>query len=162
MIDHIYRFTVPAAYALLPTPMQSPEATAMLLATGLQESRFLLRRQLGGGPARGFWQFEMAGVLGIQQHKAMSVHLYRALEQLCYTEYNVSSSLTIVEHNDTLACVFARLLLWILPAALPPRTDPAEGWRQYISAWRPGNPKPETWDAYYMQAWELVSPLPLE
>ena len=45
----------PAA-KLLPG-MDSAKARVMLLAIGLQESRFEHRRQIGG-PARGFWQFE--------------------------------------------------------------------------------------------------------
>lgn len=48
------------ALKLLPS-MDSVRARMMLLAIGLQESRFEHRRQLGNGPARGFWQFESGG-----------------------------------------------------------------------------------------------------
>lgn len=37
--------------------MTSPQEIAMLYAIRLQEGRFLHRRQLGDGPARGLWQF---------------------------------------------------------------------------------------------------------
>ncbi|WP_440466979.1 hypothetical protein ACKI1H_27705 [Pseudomonas sp. YH-1] len=33
-----------------------PDMIAMLLAIGLQESRFTYRRQMGNGPAKFFWQ----------------------------------------------------------------------------------------------------------
>ncbi|MCV6902125.1 MAG: hypothetical protein NTT76_05400, partial [Achromobacter xylosoxidans] len=45
------------ALALLPAGMDTQAAHVMLLAIGLQESRFTHRQQIGG-PARGFWQFE--------------------------------------------------------------------------------------------------------
>ncbi len=49
----------------------TPEGRLMLLAIGLQESRFEHRRQLGNGPARGFWQFEAGGgVKGVMTHLA--------------------------------------------------------------------------------------------
>lgn len=36
----------------------SPEAEALVLATGIAESGYTCLRQLGGGPALGFWQME--------------------------------------------------------------------------------------------------------
>lgn len=42
------------ALSLLPARMDSSRARAMLLAIGLQESRFEYRRQMNNGPARGF------------------------------------------------------------------------------------------------------------
>lgn len=48
--------------------MDSTEARVMLLAIGLQESRFINRFQIvqgkpgAKGPARGFWQFEQGAV----------------------------------------------------------------------------------------------------
>ena len=70
MIDEVHRFIVPTAFALLPPTMRSDRATAMLLAIGLQESRFLHRRQFHNGPARGFWMFERGGgITGVLQHE---------------------------------------------------------------------------------------------
>jgi len=68
------------ALALLPAAMDTQAARVMLLAIGLQESRFLHRRQIGG-PARGFWQFEKGtrasrgGVWGVYLHAASRNHL---------------------------------------------------------------------------------------
>ncbi|MBN9642984.1 MAG: hypothetical protein J0I68_30950, partial [Achromobacter sp.] len=68
------------ALALLPATMDTPAARVMLLAIGLQEGRFMHRRQIGG-PARGFWQFEKGtrasrgGVWGVFLHAASRDHL---------------------------------------------------------------------------------------
>jgi hypothetical protein len=158
VITHTLRFTLPAAYALLPPVMASPEASAMLLAIGLQESRFLDRQQRQDGPARGFWQFERAGIKGVLHHRSTGGHVTSALRQLRYETIidDVRSCHALVEHNDTVAAIFARLLLWTLPKALPARDDPEQGWFQYLDAWRPGRPHYETWTPLYTQAWHVV------
>jgi len=159
LIDHLQRFTLPAAYALLPPRLASPAASALLLAIGLQESRFLYRRQLEGGPARGFWMFERGGgIVGVLTHPAVKDHLEDALIDLRYEGAigNPTYCHALVEDNDVLACVFARLLLWTLPGDLPGRDDPTGGWRQYLEAWRPGKPHRETWTAFYAEAWSRV------
>jgi hypothetical protein len=160
MIEQIARFVIPAALDLLPPAMTSPEARAMLLAIGLQESEFRLRRQSGGGPARGFWQFEKPGIRGVVTHTASRKHLATVLGELRYgAALGQTATLhAIVEHNDILACIFARLLLWTLPDPLPTPDQAARGWAQYLDAWRPGNPRPETWGAHYDQAWAYVRP----
>ena len=53
--QYIRDVVIPAALHMLPGHMDSPEARAMLLAIGLQESKLTYRRQVGG-PAHGFWQ----------------------------------------------------------------------------------------------------------
>ena len=61
----VLRTNVLPGMALLPDRMDTPEARVMMLAIGLQESRFVHRRQIKG-PARGFWQFEQGGgVIGV-------------------------------------------------------------------------------------------------
>lgn len=165
MLHILHSHIVPAAYAVLPPAMQSDRATAMLLAIALQESkcahRYQVPREPGGkpGPARGLWQFEAGGaVKGVLTHPKTQPYARSALVSLCY-----SRSLTVtqihahLEHNDVLAAVFARLNLWWLPEALPPRDGARDGWRQYLESWRPGEPHPETWDGYYTRAWTLVA-----
>src|SRR5690606_35531315 len=67
-LDVVVEQAIWPAYALLPSRMDSDRATVMLLAIGLQESRFEHRRQIKG-PARGFWQFERGGgVRGVMTH----------------------------------------------------------------------------------------------
>ena len=156
MIKLVRAYIIPAALSLLPARMDSPAARAMLVAIGLQESRFEHRRQVGG-PARGYWQFELGGgVAGVLRHDASRPHLLPALDALRYPPapdvlYNA------IADNDVLACVLARLLLFTLPYGLPGVGEPEEGWKQYMEAWRAGRPHRATWDAFYAQAWG-VSP----
>lgn len=156
MIFHVAQRILPAAYSLLPPEMGSRRAAGLLLAIGLQESRFRHRRQIDG-PARSFWQFEMAGVGGVLSHAASREHALAALKTLCYRDVSTVDVYRAIEHNDVLACVFARLLLWTLPETLPDEHDYEEGWRQYLRAWRPGKPHVETWLGSYGVGWSLVT-----
>lgn len=156
MIDHVVRFTLPAAFSLLPPAMDAQAARALLLAIALQESRCCHRRQIGG-PARGLWQFERGGgVRGVLTHHASKAHAHDAMRALQYHDVSMDTAFAAIEHNDTLAAVFARLLLWTLPEGLPSATEPGEGWRCYVRAWRPGKPHPDSWDRFYAEAWSLA------
>lgn len=141
-----------ATMQLLPAKMVSRESKALLLTIGMQESRFIHRRQVGG-PARGFWQFEQGGgVYGVLNHPATKPIIRGVLEQLQY-DYLTETSYEAIADNDILACAYARLLLYTVPERLPGANQQAEGWRQYLSAWRPGKPQPLTWEPFYQQAW---------
>lgn len=160
MIAHIVAHTLPAAFALLPGKMDTPAARAMVIAIGLQESKFRARRQITGradySPARGFWQFEMGGgIVGVLTHRSTKPIITDILEELRYSPA-ASSCYEAVEHNDVLAAVFARLNLWWLPGPVAQRGEVDRGWRQYLNAWRPGRPHPETWPEHFARAWELV------
>lgn len=156
-----HAFTIPAALALLPPTMTSPEAQAMLLAIGFQESRFATRRQIGG-PARGFWQFELAGgVAGVLTHPVTKPTIDHVLDELRYPPA-ASACYDAIEHNDVLAAIFARLLLYTAPARLPGPYDADRAWRIYEDTWRPGKPHHESWVNSYARAWALVEPGPLE
>lgn len=145
------------ALAFLPTKMDTPEAMVMLLAIGLQESRFLHRRQIGG-LARGFWQFERGGgVVGVLTHSA-SAALAR---QVCEARGVAPTSPAVyaqLESDDVLAAAFARLLLWTDPGRLPALGDSKGGWDLYVRTWRPGKPHPQTWPALHAQAVAEVTP----
>lgn len=150
----IYR----AACSILPARMDSDEARAMLIAIALQESRFEHRAQIGG-PARGFWQFELGGgVRGVLNHPGSKQYIRHVLDSLAY-DYLPETSYEAIKNNDVLACCYARLLLWTLPDVLPTRGEDEESWKQYIDAWRPGKPHRESWDAFYAAAWNIVHPL---
>ena len=126
---------------------------AMLLAIGLQESRFTYRVQING-PAHGFWQFERGGgVAGVLGHSATRGKIQHVLDQM---QYSPSSNVVYqaLPHNDVLACCFARLLLWTLPGPLATTSDRA--WAQYIDAWRPGKPHVQTWPRLYQMARDAV------
>ncbi|WP_026382499.1 hypothetical protein [Achromobacter xylosoxidans] len=148
------------ALALLPASMDTPAARVMLLAIGLQESRFTHRQQIGG-PARGFWQFEKGtrasrgGVWGVYLHPASKDHLAtlcKARSVAC----NPDSVYTALEYDDVLAAGVARLLLWTDPKALPPVGETNAAWALYLRTWRPGKPHPKTWPALYAQAMAAV------
>lgn len=162
MIELVTSFVIPAAMRVLGPQYDSPAARAMLLAIGLQESRFIYRAQVRG-PARGFFQFERGGgVHGVLNHPASTIAALQSMATLRYivpgekmadTETRVHA---LLEHNDVLAAVFARLLLWTLPGQLARRQEPATAWAQYVSAWSPGKPHRETWDAFFAEAWDRV------
>lgn len=146
MIEHVRDHVIPAAMSLLPANMDTPPARVMLLAIGLQESRFIHRKQVRG-PARGFWQFETGGVSGVARHHASKDHLRGVCDALRYDAEGVYGT---IADNDTLACAVARLLLWTHPEPLPVNAQSA--WEYYIDLWRPGKPHRGTWDGFYAEA----------
>jgi hypothetical protein len=163
LLDTIQHEAIGPALKLLPARMDSPEARVMMLAIGLQESRFMFRFQkIAGkpyqkGPARGFWQFERGGgVHGVMQHAATQ----DLAERLCIERAVPFDSVLVharLETDDVLAAGFARLLLWADRKALP-KLDAShdEAWDCYIRGWRPGKPHRESWDAFHVQACSQV------
>ena len=150
-----HQVIIPAALQLVPPQMRSPRAEAMLIAIALQESDFRHRRQIHG-PARSFWMFEAIGVAGVLMHNATRQHALGVCMAMGYAP-DAAEIHDAIQHNDVLACAFARLLLWQVPQALPGRDDTEEAYRQYISVWRPGRETPARWNARYQTAWNLVS-----
>jgi hypothetical protein len=151
---YVLSFVIPAALALLPARLDSFEARVMLLAIGMQESRFSARHQVGG-PARGFWEFEAGGGVADllhHDHPATLAMLYPVLDLL---QYEPADCFDAIQHNDVLACVLARLLLWTHPAPIP--EDERNAWAYYLATWRPGRPRPETWTAYFQKAVAMVA-----
>lgn len=145
------------ALDLLPAGMTSVPAITMLLAIGLQESRFEYRRQMGNGPAKGFWQFERGGgVRGCVNHPASEPHL-RKLCEVRKVGFNPQAVWDAIEHDDVLAAGLARLLLWTDPYKLPGSGDSEGAWKLYLRTWRPGKPHPTTWPALYKKASEAIA-----
>ncbi|CCH09467.1 hypothetical protein [Achromobacter xylosoxidans] len=148
------------ALALLPAGMDTQAVRVMLLAIGLQESRFTHRQQIGG-PARGFWQFEKGtrasrgGVWGVFLHQASKDRL-AALCKARSVACDPDAIYAALEYDDVLAAGVARLLLWTDPRALPAVGDVDAGWSLYLRTWRPGKPHPQTWPALYAQAMAVV------
>lgn len=148
---------VDPALHLLGLGMQSDRARAMLVAIALQESRIRHRRQVGG-PARGFFQFELNGIRGVLNHPASQPHIHQVLQALSYSSvrWTPGDCHTAIEHNDVLAAAFARCLLWTLPDELPQRRQWTVGYDLYLQSWRPGRPRPESWESNYREAWDAV------
>lgn len=166
-ISEIYERGIKPALALLPEKMTSKEAVLMLLAIGLQESRFTSRRQLVGnppkptGPAKSFWQGEQGGgmVAGVRTHaatKGYAAALYKARG----VEPTNRAIWDAIENDDVLAAGLARLLLYSDPKKLPALGDMKGAWDLYERVWRPGKPHPATWPALYKQALAFVEALP--
>lgn len=120
-----------------------PAALVILLAIAGQESDIKARRQLGGGPARGLWQFERGGgVVGVLTHYSTRARAAQWCEWrgVAPTAEAVHAALEV---DDVLGAAFARLLLWTDPKPLP--ADEGGAWRLYERVWRPGRPHPDRW-----------------
>jgi len=155
------------ALGMLDSKLDTPAARAMLIAIALQETGLRARRQMleardhwwesKPGKGHGFWQFERDGATrGVMvRHAAASALVLPVIDALLYPRdpYAVHEALI---HNDVLACVLARALLYSVPDALPGPNDPEKGWVQYVSAWRPGKPHVEPWANNYRTAWATV------
>jgi hypothetical protein len=145
-------------FSMFPANYDTPAARLLLLTIGLQESRFQYRAQLGGGPARGFWQFEegneksKGGVWGVLNHYRVGL----LAKQFCRKLGIAADPKTVwraMETNDVLAAGFARLLLLADAEALPKVGAVEDAWECYAKrTWRPGKPHRATWDGFYAQA----------
>lgn len=144
------------ALRLLPPRMDTPAARTLMLAIAYQESGMRHRRQIVG-PARGYWQFEAGGgVRGVLRHPASKLHAKYALDFLDYDpETSAADCHAVIEHNDVLAAVFARLLLWTDAEPLP--TDAQGAWELYLRTWRPGRPHPDKWAANFQKAKDAIN-----
>jgi len=151
-LDEIMRTAVEPALAFLPPKMTSDEARVMMLAIGLHESLFEHRRQMGNGPARGYWQFEQGGgVKGVMTHPATR-DFARAICAERKVMFNTADVWAALEFDDVLAAVFARLNLWWAPGALPKVDETDKAYKLYLFTWRPGKVHPELWPARHKVA----------
>jgi hypothetical protein len=142
-------------------PMPSDNARRLMLCIALQESgpnleaRYQNSPSSSPGPARGWWQFEQGGgVAGVLQH----AHSRTLAAEACARVSVVAQAAAVwraIEGHDTLSCVFARLLMWTDPAALPTAEDPA--WDFYMRLWRPGKPHRDTWGPNWRTASDAVA-----
>ena len=160
-LSEIRERAIAPALALLPARMSSREAEIMLLAIGLQESRFEHRRQLVGspprptGPAKSFWQAELGGgmVTGLLRYHDDRVRdLAVGLCAVRGVDPSPRALWDAIERDDVLAAGLARLLLWTDPGRLPRLGDADGAWQLYVRTWRPGKPHRSTWDDLYGQA----------
>lgn len=137
-LSEIRRSAIEPALLLLPAKMSSPQAECMLLAIGLQESRFVHRRQIKG-PARSFWQAELGGgmVHGVLRHRLTGRFAVAACDARGVAPVN-EQVYAAIEFDDVLAAALARLLLWSDPGRLPLEGDTEGAWQLYLRTWRPG------------------------
>ena len=103
------------------------ETVSLLMETAAAESAFMLRRQTGGGPARGLWQVEPATADDIFQnympHRPQIIRIVSQLsfgftlfEPLIVTRGELSD---LLEHNDVFCCCLARIVYLRDPDPIP-------------------------------------------
>lgn len=155
-IQEVRKNIIAPAMKLLPAKMASVKSEAMLIAIGLQESRLHYRKQIGG-PAKGLWQFEKGGgVRGVMTHPSSVAYAKEILKERGY-ESTVQAAYDALEHDDILACVFARLLLWTDALPLPELEQSRRSWNLYLRVWRPGKPHESTWPDFYDASCKAVA-----
>lgn len=156
----LHRAILPALDELATLGIRAEVSAArFILAIALQETGLRNRRQVvaGGaeaGPAASFWQFEQGGgCKGVLTHSSAAPRM-KAICDAYNIEATPAALWEAMRYQDIVAAAAARLLVYTLPGALP--STEAEGWAQYVSAWRPGKPHPETWPAAWKLATETV------
>lgn len=139
----------------LPNKFNSKESQLLMLAIGKQESGYAVRQQLGG-PAHGFWQFELPGVVGVfhQSRTSLTIGAFCSARQVAFSAAAVYAELLV---DDILAAGFARLLLWSDPHPLPVIGDENGAWEYYVRNWRPGKPSRGRWVDSYGESWKEFS-----
>lgn len=145
LIEFINQGILTEGLNLLPKNMNSLNARAQLLKTGLQESKLTYRRQLIStdrglqplGPAAGLWQFERGGIQGVMNHRATSKHLKDICEQRGVAP-RVEDIWIAIQTDDVLAAALARLNYWWSHRSLPDMHDRDGSWEEYLWCWRPG------------------------
>lgn len=136
----------------------------LMLAIAGQESEMTYRRQGEGmhafGPARGFWQFELAGVAGVLGARASGPVARRVVHEWLKADTALRGWVNPVlgalgdgtPTGDAVAVAFARLLLWCDPRPLPDDEDDDAMWEYYVANWRPGKPRRDAWGTWCEQA----------
>ncbi len=110
--DHII---APTLYALR---MHSEEAVSLMLGTCAVESDFgAFRKQLGDGPALGIYQMEEVTYRDCWRYIGLHEELLKKVRALCPGAFNQTFSL--IEKDDVLATVMARIKYWMVPEAIP-------------------------------------------
>ncbi|MGO1000742.1 hypothetical protein [Lysobacter sp. CA196] len=138
----LVREVIVPALARFPASWSTRDAIVLLVAIAIQETQLATRRQgtpLKPGPARGLWQFEVAGASGVLQHP----ETHAQAQALCRQAGIHASAGAVhrrVEVDDLFACQFARLLLRTDPSPLPYAHLSAEAaaFAYYLRNWRPG------------------------
>lgn len=138
------------ALELLPGVMDSPEACVLLLAIGAQESGYLTRQQVGG-PAHGLWQNESPVQQLLLNNPASAALVQQLCAQRCVDALPMAMYEALLA-DDVFAAGIARLILWCNPNPLPEIGDVQGAWDYYLDTWRPGRPRPDSWNGNYAAA----------
>jgi hypothetical protein len=137
--------------------LYSLAAEKLLMGTAAIESRFVIRIQFRGGPARGLFQMEpptfkwlLEEFLAGKRH----VHLKQAVLSLAGSSDPSPDQLTT---NDLFAAAMARVRYYAVPSPIPLTLDgQAKYWRHYYNGESPHGLK----EADYIRRWnELCASL---
>ena len=111
--------------------MHSKDASALVYATGMAESKYKYLSQMGDGPAIGFFQLEPATMKDIMKnYVAYRKPILKSLQDLGYSE---SDSELRVKSNIALQVAFCRLKYKRDPFPLPlwwNKKDQADYWKR--------------------------------
>jgi hypothetical protein len=138
-------------------PQDSPAAARMLLAIALHESGLEHRVQVGRDGkklphlARGYWQFEPAGVRAAISHPS-NEWLRAKLPELGYAGAAAKDLHHAVAHSELLMVLLARGLLWPDRARLADAEETERAYRIYDGCWRPGAKRPAAWPGCWSKA----------
>lgn len=119
----------------------SEDAVELILGTGIIESRFKYLRQLGDGPASGFFQIEPATAVDncnswLKFRPSVVDHCVKATK--VPKRYWIKPSMTeweyLLETNIAAGIVHARIKYWRAPARMPVTTsDKAAYWKKWYN-----------------------------
>lgn len=145
-----YSLVLLPSCAELPPAMNTPQSRLMLMAAAGQETGWANRTQVGG-PARGFWQFDMTAIVDLLGN-SVTGSLVLAACALWDVPGDAPTIYEAIAWHDPLACHMARLLFLADPAPLPAVGDAAGAYACYTRNWRPGVERPAAWALVYAQA----------
>lgn len=131
-----------------------------IVAVAYQESKLIARKQYGGGPARGFLQFEKMGVINDVAVRGRGLEFVEILSLPCPRPRNstvaTQAMYDAVTYNDMLG-VWLFIDKYRLHRLRPPRSDAIEvKWEMYLATWAPGKPRRDEWDEACEKATEAV------
>ncbi|GGB21958.1 hypothetical protein GCM10007414_39210 [Agarivorans gilvus] len=130
-------------------------AEELLLGTAVQESlNFMYRSQVGGGPAKGYFQMEPATHDDIWDN-FLKYRKGLAKDVISFLSSPNANKITELENNDKYAAAMARTHYMRVPAALPKAGDikaQANYWKQYYNT-----PLGKGLPHEYIDKWGVVS-----
>lgn len=116
--EHIIRPVLAHLHPVIPFSMGAVE---LLLGTAIQESGLMYIAQIGGGPARGFWQMEPATHLDIWRWLRARDGLTSRIDELLAQAPQLP--LDALSGNAFYACALARVHYFRAPEKLPEAGD---------------------------------------
>jgi len=114
--------------------MAGKNAENLVIGTGLTESKFTYLKQLGSGPALGFYQCEPATYTDIRRW--LHTRPERLSDVLGVIERDELPPCEHLMHDIRLATVICRLHYWRKPGAIPSTIEgQGEYWKKYYNTY---------------------------